>query len=176
MPWVAVSHRLGMKPAINYAASVLYNYQLKDPAKPLHPGKPIDVDNLYTLLSFTGTESECWFFMIHAAAEVAAGPGLEAMVHTFQCMKAKDNVSICESLDTVKTSINKMKGEVQKISKNCTFYEKIRPFITGSVNQDVIPHGLVFNSEPQKYHGASAAQTSSIYAFDMLNMITNMTS
>jgi indoleamine 2,3-dioxygenase len=82
IPWVAVSKRLGVKPSINNSATVLYNYQLKDPAK------PITLDNLHSLLSFTGTEDESWLFMVNVAAEVAAGPGLAAMVRTFQHMAA----------------------------------------------------------------------------------------
>ena len=163
VPWAAVSARLGVKPVINYAASVLYNYQLKDPEKPM------DVDNLCTLLSFTGTEDECWFFMVHAAAEVAAGPGLAEMACIFQHMQAKDSPSICKSLDIVRASIKKMKGEVLKMYNHCnpqTFYCKIRPFVDGSMS---LTNGLLFegvDSKHQRYRGASAAQTSSIYAFD----------
>jgi indoleamine 2,3-dioxygenase len=167
VPWAAVSKRLGVKPVINYAASVLYNYRLKDPAK------PITLDNLHSLLSFTGTEDESWFFMVHVAVEVAAGPGLAAMARSFQHMAAGDNASICESLKIVQSSINSMKKVSIRMNNGChplTFYGVFRPFLAGSMNQDKLPDGLVYegvDSEPRKYRGASGAQTSSVYAFDI---------
>lgn len=167
VPWAAVSDRLGVQPVINYAASVLYNYRLKTPAKPMH------LDNLCTLLSFTGSEDESWFFMVHAATEVAAGPGLDAMVNTFDYMNADDHTSICKSLKVVRSSIDNMKSKVQQMIKGCNpqiFYDIIRPFVSGSKNVDALPDGLLYegvDTKHREYRGASAAQTSSVYAFDM---------
>jgi indoleamine 2,3-dioxygenase len=167
VPWAAVSERLGMKPVINYAATVLYNYRLKDPAK------PIALDNLHGLLSFTGSEDESWLFMVHVAVEVAAGPGLDAVVRTFQHMAAGDNASICESLKVVQSSINSMKNKMIKMYDGCSphfFYNSIRDFVEGSMGHDEIPYGLVYegvDSKPRKYRRESGAQSSSVYAFDI---------
>lgn len=164
VPWVAVSERIGVNPNINYAASVLYNFQLRDPAG------PIDMNNLHTIQSFTGTESECWFFMAHVCVEVAAGPGLDAMVCAFQHMANDDHSSLCKSLKAVKSSMKKMEDEARQMYKGCepnTFYVKIRPFVSGSRD---LPNGLIYEGvdlEPRRYRGASGAQTSSVYAFDI---------
>jgi indoleamine 2,3-dioxygenase len=162
VPWALVSERLGVKPVINYAAPVLYNYQLKDPAKPL------TVDNLQPLLSFTGNEAESWFFMVHVAVEAAAGPGLDAIAHAYQHMAAGDNASICESLKVVRSSITGMKRAATQMYNGCTprfFFDAILPFLAGSKE---LPDGLVYEGvdpTPKRYRSASGAQTSTVDAF-----------
>lgn len=167
IPWVAVSDRIGMKPVITFASSVLYNFRLLDPSK------PIDMQNLHTIQSFTGTNDENWFFMVHVCVEVAAAPGLDAMARTFQYMEAGDHASICKYLKEVQMSIKGMDREVSRMYDGCnpkTFFVVIRPFVAGFKDLDAFPEGIIYEGvdpKPREYHGASAAQSSSIYAFDM---------
>lgn len=167
VPWVAVSERIGVKPVITYAAGVLYNFRLLDPAG------PIDMHNLQTIQSFTGTKDECWFFMIHVCVEVAAGPGLEAMVQAFQHMAEGDHASICKCLKGVQLSMNAMDKVVNQMYDGCdpkVFFVTIRPFVAGFKDLDAFPEGIVYEGvdpKPREYYGASAGQSSSVYAFDM---------
>lgn len=167
VPWVAVSDRIGLKPIITYASSVLYSFRLIDPVG------PIDMHNLHTIQSFTGTKDENWFFMIHVCVEVAAGPGLDAMVRAFQHMAAEDHASIGESLKKVQSSIKCMDKEVSRMYDDCdptVFFVRLRPFVAGFKNLDAFPEGIIYEGvDPKRreYYGASAGQSSSVYAFDM---------
>lgn len=167
VPWVSVSEHLRLKPVITYASTVLYNYQLLDPTG------PIDMHNLHTIQNFTGTKDESWFFMIHVCVEVAAGPGLDAMAKVFQHMANEDHASICKCLEDVRGSIKGMDKEVRRMYDGCNptvFFVTLRPFVAGFKDLDAFPEGIVYEGvdpKPRKYHGASAGQSSSLYAFDM---------
>ncbi len=161
VPWVAVSDYLGRKPVITYAAVVLCNYGL------LNPAGPVELDNLYTLQTFTGTSDESWFFKVHMAAEMAAVPGLKAIASVFQHMENGDHEAISKCIEDVSSSLRRMKDTTAKMDKNCdpkTFFVKLRPFYAFP-DKGIIYEGV--DTTPRKYHGASAAQTSSVYAFDM---------
>ena len=167
VPLVAVSDRIGNMPIITYASSVLYNFRLLDPTK------PISMQNLHTVQSFTGTDDENWFFMVHVCVEVAAAPGLDSMAHTFQYMETGDHASICKCLREVERTIKGMDREVSRMYDGCdpkTFFVVIRPFVAGFKDLDAFPEGIIYEGvdpKPREYHGGSAGQSSSVYAFDM---------
>lgn len=167
VPWVAVSERIGLKPVITYATSVLYNFKLVDPTA------PVDMHNLRTLQEFTGTKDETWFFMIHVCVEMAAAPGLHAMACCFRHMADEDHASICKCLRTVKHSIQMIEKETNRMYDGCdpvVFFVILRPFLAGFKDLDAFPEGIIYegvDSKPREYYGGSAAQSSSVYAFDM---------
>ena len=167
VPWVIVSEKIGIKPVGTYASSVLYNFGLHD----ISGHK--DLENLKSLQSFTGNESESWFFMVHVRAELAAAPGLDAMVRIFQHMSDKDHGSMCKCFESMRDSIRNMEKEIERMREQCKpdyFFRIIRPFLAGFKDEAVFPNGICYegsSDEPRKYTGASAAQSSSVYAFEL---------
>ena len=167
VPWLAVSEKVGLKPVGTYASTVLYNFKLCD------PGGKIDLQNIHSLHTFTGTEDESWFFMVHVCVELAAGPGLEAMARVYQHMDKGDHTSICRCLETICSSIHNMDEATVRMYDSCdpvVFYVKMRPFFAGFKNLDAFPEGIIYegvDAKPREFHGASAGQSSSLYAFDM---------
>ncbi|RKO95082.1 IDO-domain-containing protein, partial [Caulochytrium protostelioides] len=65
-PWKRVSTQLGLPPVSTYAASVLWNLHIVDPAQPW------SLDNMGIMHSFTGMD-EAWFYLISAGIEARGG-------------------------------------------------------------------------------------------------------
>lgn len=85
IPWIDVGSFLGLPPSPCYAAIILWNWNIKNPKEPL------STDNFKTLLTFTGTEDEKWFNLIHLRIELAAAPGIKALYACIQAIR-RDNV------------------------------------------------------------------------------------
>ena len=64
--WLAVSHRLGRPPTIDYADCVLYNWERLDPRAGMTP------ENIRMLNRFTGLVDEEWFLKTHVVIESEA--------------------------------------------------------------------------------------------------------
>lgn len=167
VPWDRVSRHLGLKPVGTYASTVLYNFGVKDPSLPWN-----NMDNLYALSTYTGTSDESHFFLVHVLMEMAAAPAICAISDVYDLMTVGDNDGIIKCLKKMKTSIIKVQEVVGKMYDGCdpkTFFVEIRPFFAGSAGLDVFPDGIVYegvDSAPKKYHGASAGQSSVIFALD----------
>lgn len=161
IPWQATSSHVGVLPAATYAAIVMYNYVLKDPAKPIAP------ENLQAALTFTGTSEESWFFMVHILEEAGAAPGLQAIMNGYKAMEYNDNKSLATCLETITQSLRNMRNILKKMYERCDpsfFYNKIRPFLS-------FPEGgLIYSgvsSEVQQYCSVSGAQDTAIPAFSI---------
>lgn len=161
IPWQATSSHVGVLPAATYAAFALYNYVLKDPAKPIAP------ENLQAALTFTGTSEESWFLMVHILEEAGAAPGLQAIMNGYKAMECNDNKSLATCLETITQSLRNMRNILKKMYERCDpsfFYNKIRPFLS-------FPEGgLIYSgvsSEVQQYCSVSGAQDTAIPAFSI---------
>lgn len=167
VPWFTVSRHLGMRPVGNYASTVLYNYGVRDPSLPRD-----NMDNIYALQTFTGTKDESHFYHIHILMELAAAPAIRAIGTIYNKMSVNDNRAIMECLKTIKDSIVKIQEVVSRMYEGCntkTFFVEIRPFFAGSLGLDVFPNGIVYEGVdplPMKFHGASAGQSSVLFALD----------
>ena len=168
VPWISVSDHLGLLPVGTYASAVLFNYGLRD------PDGPMKMENLYSLHTFTGSKDESWFFMVHVLVELATVPALNAMARVFGDMARKDNAAISDCLKVLQKSLSDMQENVNRMYDGCapkTFFVDIRPYFGGSQDQKLFPDGGAFygvESNPRRYIGASAAQSSGVYAFDKL--------
>ncbi len=167
VPWCAASSHLGLKPVITYASTVLYNFGVRDPSLPWD-----SLDNLYTLYTYTGTKDESYFFLIHVLMEMVAAPAICAISDVYELMHDKNEEKIIENIQLVRSSIVKIQEVVGRMYDGCdpkTFFVTIRPFFAGTVGLDVFPDGIVYegvDSKPRKYHGASAGQSTVIFALD----------
>ena len=159
IPWHATARHLGVLPAASYAAFVLYNYTLKDPAKPIEAG------NLQPIVTFTGSSSESWFYIVHILEEMAAAPGLDAIMTAYQAISSMDNECLARCLKTIAESLYCMKNTLKRMYDQCTptyFYNKLRPLFSFPES------GLIYSgvsTEVKKYSSVSGAQDSAIPAF-----------
>ena len=166
-PWHSVSERVGVPPIITYASTVLYNWGLRDPSA------PIDLDNLFALHTFTGTEDESWFYMVAIPIELEAVPGMKAMLNSISAMLEHDHNLLSDALHTIATSLDKMRFSLNRMYEQCDpkcFYVNVRPFQAGSKGLEAFPEGLVYegvDEKPLQFSGASAAQSSCVHCFDI---------
>ena len=162
IPLVDVSSKLGLPPSPCYAAFILWNWRLKN------PDEPVSTHNFKTALSFTGSEDEEWFYLIHIRIELAAASGIKAVVACIEAMKKDDEQKVAQCLNIVTECISDIISIMKEMRQKCvpdTFYNDFRKFLSR-------PKGIKYKgtSDPEamcKYPGASGVQSSIIPLFDI---------
>ena len=167
VPWCTVATHLNMPPVVTYATACLYNWYLRDPTK------PPDGDNLYSQITYTGTPDESWFYIVCLLVEIEAVPGMVAMLEAYSAIEKGDNESLKQHLKAIKASMDCMLRKLNRMRERCApevFFYKVRRFQRGSKNEQLLPNDMTYegvNPEKQSHCGASAAQSSTLPAFDI---------
>ncbi len=168
VPWASVADHVGLPPVITYTANVLYNWRPKDQHRSME-----NLDNLAAIHTFTGTEDESWFYVVHVVIELAAVPGIKAVVAALSDLADQDEWKLTENLNVITESLKQMTVVLKRMYERCNqekFYVKVRPFQTGTKGLDAFPDGLVYEGvspTAKKFSGGSAAQSSAIPTFDI---------
>ncbi|MEM8861652.1 MAG: hypothetical protein AAGD96_25285 [Chloroflexota bacterium] len=161
VPWAAVADRLGRPPIVTHNSIVLNNWRRLDPNEPIH------ADNLACTQHFMGGMDEQWFFTATAALEAAGAPALKALADAKSAAAADDVETVTELLDAVCQIFKQVNAALLRIYEKCApyiFYHRIRPFLAGWDQTGILFEGV--SEQPLKLHGASAAQSSLIQAYD----------
>jgi len=167
VPWCAVSEHLGMPPVVTYATMCLYNWYLRDPTK------PPDGDNLYSQITYTGTQDESWFYIVCLLVEIEAVPGMVAMLEAYSAIERGDNQALQQHLKTIKASMHSMLQKLIRMCERCSpavFYCEFRRFQRGSENEPYLPNNMTYEGvdpENQSHCGGGAAQSSTLPVFDI---------
>lgn len=172
-PLLAICEHLEVPPVSTYAASVLWNF------KPLFMDEGIDdLDNLATLLTFTGSLDESWFYLVSVAVEARGGPIILLMLDAVAAARRGDAATVTSCLCTFAERLDDLGALLRRMNDSCDpsyFYSRIRPFLAGSKNMaDAgLPHGVMWDdgsgkSEYVQYSGPSNAQSSLIQFFDIV--------
>ena len=159
VPWYSTSQYIGVPPAATYSATIFFNYSLKVPSEGL------DANNLQAALTFTGTEDESWFYMIHVLAELAAAPGLVAIEQGLKCMATNDNKGLLKNLQIIGGAITAMKQTLTRMYEQSDpkFYYNTLRFFFGCPEDGLVFSGV--SPERRHYRGGSGAQDTAIPAF-----------
>lgn len=171
VPYLRVSAHLELPPTLAYAAANLWNFSCK--------GDDFSVvEDLSTLLSFTGTESESWFLLISVAMEAKASAIIPIMTRAIEAIKVHDYQVIIKALEELKTHIEEVGVLLERMNERCdpmTFYYQIRPFLAGSMNMEAagLPKGVFYDEgngrgEWRKLRGGSNGQSSLIMFWDIV--------
>lgn len=159
-PWQDMAFLLGRLPVINHASLVLYNWKLTDPAGGFR------IENLNTLLSFTNSLDEKWFFLVTMMVEYSGGVALKHAIGA--CLAATEgNARLALShLEKVPAAVRRMQAELEQMYDHCDpdyFYHQIRPWLGGV-------EGVVYagtgDQSPRTYAGGSAAQSTLLQVLD----------
>ncbi len=167
IPWCTVSEHVSLKPVGCYAATLLFNYRLRD------PNEAFVLDNIEAVSTFTGTEDESWFYMVAGAVDLASIPGLKAIEHAYESMEQERDDLLAVDLENIAKSVVEMREAIKRMYERCdpkVFYLDIRPFQSGSKGIKAFPSGIIYegvDSKPKLFHGASAGQSTSIPSFDV---------
>ncbi|GBB93036.1 hypothetical protein RclHR1_00210032 [Rhizophagus clarus] len=174
IPWVEVSKYLDVAPIINHAAVVTWNWSL------LFPDEPFKLNNLATLITFSNTLDESWFYLVTTAIEGFGGRALTSIMAAIQATYDGNNEILINELRNISSTIFDINKTLQKMFKKCdpyVFYWKVRPYLSGWENEDRLPQGLIYegvdgndeNGNPiyRRYIGGSAGQSALIQALDI---------
>jgi indoleamine 2,3-dioxygenase len=171
VPLWRASRRIGMEPTMSYSLYALWNYYRPD------PGKPVSLENLELIHSFTGTLDERWFVWIHQAVEVAFAPAIPELlracwlsrVHDRDCSIAslgsrEEHVIVEQMIRCLENAAKAARDAVavlKRMREHCdygTYFNRVRLFFT-------FPNSVVFEGvedlggTPQQKLGETGGQT-----------------
>ncbi|KAH9832924.1 Indoleamine 2,3-dioxygenase [Rhodofomes roseus] len=175
IPLVEVSRVLGIAPVLTFADTVLWNWELVDPAL------PVSADNMRYLTTFSGTDTERGFYLASAAVELKGVEMLD-IFNRFQSLPrssytdahaiaqlARDLNQLANVIDGLTEIFKSMRETVDPHD----FYWVVRPWWAGATSKGPNHPGWVLEGVPNgdsahfDLGGASAGQSSVMHALDV---------
>ncbi|KAL0577804.1 hypothetical protein V5O48_004171 [Marasmius crinis-equi] len=170
VPLVQVSEQLGIAPILTFADTVLWNWEL------INPEKPVTIDNMRFLHAFSGTEDELNFYRLSATVELH-GVQILQIIDDYNNLR---NLHDLTSISRVSRDLGKLAIIIEEISRimqtarSCVdphvFYWQIRPWWEGSDAQgegsEWVYEG-VKDSRKLDLSGPSAGQSTVMHALDI---------
>lgn len=163
-PMLALSSRLGRPPMIDYASTVLYNWERIDPSGPVSPA------NIRCVLRMTALLDEEWFFKTHVIIESEAAHAVSAGIAASQ---SEDDGELLQCLVSLEEALwrvvraclpimyERSEFGTPKCSENI-FYQVLRPLIkSGTV-------AFEGSDTPVSLTGPSGAMSSLLPLIDAL--------
>ena len=157
---------------VTYSSVVLWNF------KPIFVNDTLNLDNLSTLVTFTGSTDEQWFYLVSVALEAKGGPTIPLMLDAFEAARRHDSATVTKNLRAFAELLDEFGSLLVRMYESCdphVFYHRIRPYLAGSKNmKDAgLPHGVLYddgskNPAWRQYRGGSNAQSSIIQFFDIV--------
>ncbi|XP_061871750.1 indoleamine 2,3-dioxygenase 2 [Colius striatus] len=168
VPFWEISQALGLPPILSHADFVLANWKRKN------PNGPLEMENLDTILSLPGGASLRGFILVTLLVEKAAVPGIKATLQALRAVQQADEEALHRALQQLAEAIGGMRKALERMH-DCVdpavFYSVIRIFLSGWKDNPAMPDGLIYEGvceQPLGYSGGSAAQSSTLHAFDEL--------
>ncbi|PFH60079.1 hypothetical protein XA68_11497 [Ophiocordyceps unilateralis] len=171
IPLLEAAEHLELPPVLTFAAAALWNFSCA--------GDDMSrIEDLSLLFSFTGTESESWFYLISVAMEAKASGILHTMMNALAAVKTRDYQVITEALYDLCRCIQELGALLNRMYEKCdplVFYHDIRPLLAGSRNMESagLPRGVFYDEgdgrgEWRQLRGGSNGQSSLIQFFDVV--------
>ncbi|XP_069872220.1 indoleamine 2,3-dioxygenase 2 isoform X4 [Dipodomys merriami] len=167
LPFVEVSRTLGLPPILVHADLVLTNWTKRN-----SEGRPMEISNLETIISFPGDQSLKGFVLVTVLVEKAAAPGIKALAQAVNALLQSNQDALIHALQQLRLSIldiTRALGQMHDYVDPDIFYAVIRIFLSGWQDNPAMPSGLIYegiSTKPLKYSGGSAAQSSVLHALD----------
>ncbi|MDE2059761.1 MAG: hypothetical protein KGJ27_08585 [candidate division NC10 bacterium] len=171
VPLWHTSRRIGMEPTMSYGLYALWNYYRKDPKK------PVSLENIELIHSFTGTLDERWFVRIHQAVETAFAPAIPELLKACLLSRIGDpdgsmpslpnlgeEAIVSEMIQYLNNAAKAARSAVavlKRMREHCdygTYFNRVRLFFT-------FPNSVVFEGveelggKPQQKLGETGGQT-----------------
>ncbi|ETI22009.1 hypothetical protein G647_06079 [Cladophialophora carrionii CBS 160.54] len=179
-PFLAVSEHLGLPPTATFSTLSLWNFRLESPDR--DPTKP---ENLRSLLSFTDTRDEEWFYMISTAIEAKGAPLISTMLRCVEAVDANNDCIVLSGLRSITSGVQEIGKLLQRMHERCdpqVFYHNVRPFCAGTKGMAAagLPRGVFYDEgkgqgQWRQYSGGSNAQSSLIQLFDIFLSVDHNT-
>lgn len=173
-PLVETSELLGLPPLATYAGLCLWNYKEIIPSS--GSMKDLDLDNLTTINTFTGSIDESWFYLVSVFFEYKGARTVRTGVDCITHAQAGQTEKLINSLQELAQAIDELGSVLMRMEEMCdphVFYFRIRPYLAGWKNMADVgldKDGVLYGNEekPRSYAGGSNAQSSLIQFLDLL--------
>lgn len=171
-PLLEVSEKLGLPPLATYAGLCLWNFKEIFPGE---PGAEMQLDNLTTINTFSGSIDESWFYLVSVYFEYKGASCITTGLDAIRAADADNLPLVIANLQKMAQSIDKLGSVLMKMEEMCdphVFYFRIRPFLAGWKNMASVglENGVYYGDEttPREYAGGSNGQSTLIQALDLL--------
>ncbi|CAK7562318.1 MAG: hypothetical protein SEPTF4163_000159 [Sporothrix epigloea] len=179
LPLLAVSDHLELPPVATYAALNLWNFSVTGGDEETSTNIPFDdLDRLKALHTFTGTESESWFYVVSVAMECRAAVILPVLLNAVEAATRNDVTTVTTALRRFVACIQDVSVLLGRMHERCdpsVFFNQIRPFLAGSKNMAAqgLPRGVFYDlgggqGEWRQLRGGSNGQSSLLQFFDIV--------
>lgn len=173
-PLVEVSEILGLPPLATYAGLCLWNFKEIIPSA--ESTKSLNLDNLTTINTFTGSIDESWFYLVSVFFEYIGARTIKTGVDAIKYAQSGNISKLIESLQSLAQAIDELGSVLMRMEEMCdphVFYFRIRPYLAGWKNMSDVgldKDGVLYGNEekPRSYAGGSNAQSSLIQFLDSL--------
>lgn len=120
------------------------------------------------MVSFTGSPDESWFFAVPAAIEARGAPIITLALRAFESVSSNDSEGVVDCLDQISLHLDgcaRLLPRMYERNNPSVFYNRIRPFLSGTHVPPRFPHGVIYEDEDgggeyRRYKGPTAAQSS----------------
>ena len=162
-PFLDVCQHLGMEPVVSYAGLCSWNWQLRN-------GAGMELENLDTIASFTGTRGEAAFYHVPVLVEYYGGHLIHLLIDAIRAASADERTTVLQALKETSEALGQMGDQLAKFHSTLDarmFYHQHRPFMAGGrgMEEKGLPRGMVFQNSDRsevahKLVGGSASQSS----------------
>ncbi len=176
VPFYKIAQKMGRPPILSYASYILDNWV------PINDQEPIAIGNITISQNFLDALDENWFVLMHVDIEVKAAPSLAAIPSIFKGIERDDVGTVISALMDIKKAWTNINASMKRMPEGCDpyiYYNRIRPYLNGWKNNQLLPEGLIYQGvvaygeKPQKFLGATGAQSAIVPTMDALLNITH---
>ncbi|XP_050391727.1 myoglobin [Patella vulgata] len=169
VPWYEVSSKLGVQPILSHPGFCLVNY------KQLDPDRPLSLNNMKSLYIVPGGDECDWFVVVTCAIELEFTHALQPILSLLKGGESGNIDMMISGLQKINKVVKNLQNVLSKMHDNLTadtFYNKIRPFLSGwGGESNPLPGGLIYEGvedyEPLTMIGGSAAQSAILQLLDV---------
>nr|AFO85425.1 indoleamine-dioxygenase [Claviceps paspali] len=182
VPLLQISSRLHLPPIMTYAATCLWNFQCvgADEADLDEP------ENIRSVVTFTGGESESWFFGISIAMEARGARVIPVLTDALRADDEDEDEDedetrrnlrrgrLAAALDHLGRCVDDLTRLLGRMYERCdpsAFYHDIRPFLAGGKGVSQLPRGVFYDTGDghglwRQLRGGSNGQSTLFQLFD----------
>ncbi|KAJ1968535.1 tryptophan 2,3- dioxygenase, partial [Dimargaris verticillata] len=110
---------------------------------------PLDLSNMTTVQTFTGSFDESWFYLITAAVEARSASVVGDIPELLAAIADHDHPTLLAKLQNLHHVLSDLPAVLNEMYKHCdpyVFYWRIHPYLAGWSNMASagLPHGLLY--------------------------------
>lgn len=128
---------------------------------------------MWTIITASGSIDESWFYMVSVAMEALSGDLIRLFIDIANAARTGDHMGMKTFLDVLSERISDLEKILMRMYEEnlpAIFYQRIRRYLSGWLNDDQLPNGVYYGEEdiPRQYAGGSNSQSPMIQALDIV--------